>query len=195
MSKAAPAARAALNQATALWPDRDKSSDGIIGDAAHAARKSDHNTGYSGYCHAWDLTHDPKHGVDTYALADRLRLRCLNGAEKRCTYVISNRRIASASQGWQWRTYKGTSPHTAHMHVSLVDTKDACEDVSSWHLVPDIKLKCKRSHGARKHSRWLSLIVGKWNAGDTYDLLGKKGDWLLLRMPNGKSAWGNAAHF
>lgn len=115
---AAPACKAALAQATARWPARDKSCDGIMGDAAHRARKSDHNDG-----HAFDLTHDPEHGVDCDKIA------AVIVQDKRIDYVIRSRRIWSREHPY-WRTYTGSNPHTEHMHVSVLDRY--LQDVGPW---------------------------------------------------------------
>lgn len=119
----AKACRAALTQASKRWKGRDKSSDGICGDAAHQARKSDHNSG-----NAWDLTHDPKHGVDCAVISKAII------KDKRTRYVIHNRRIWSRVLPW-WRKYTGSNPHTGHMHVSIV-TKYR-DDVSAWKGIGD----------------------------------------------------------
>lgn len=200
MARQAPAARAALDQATERWPDRSKASDGICGDAAHAARRSDHNPGAAGYCHAWDLTHDPKHGVDTYKIADDLRRACQRGTEKRVKLIISNSRIASPVQSWRWRPYNGSSPHTQHMHVSLWDTKAACTDTSDWPgLTPDaVNMLCIKTHGARSKPRWgwASPIVGKFEKGKVYSHpRGKFGNWLKFNLNDDKQAWGYGPHF
>jgi hypothetical protein len=109
MASPAKCCRQALQDATAHWPNRNKASDGIMGDAAHQKRKSDHNLG-----NAYDLTHDPANGVDCHTLSRQV----IN--DPRVTYVIWNRRIynrARAAEGW--RNYTGQNPHTKHMHVSI----------------------------------------------------------------------------
>jgi hypothetical protein len=110
----------ALRDATARWPNRDRSSDGIIGDTAHQQRHSDHNDG-----NAFDLTHDPAHGVDCGVLS-RLVIN-----DNRVTYVISNRQIynrARVAEGW--RPYTGLNPHNQHMHVSIGAASR--DDLSPW---------------------------------------------------------------
>jgi len=82
MSTSSPACVQALRDATARWANRSRASDGIMGDARHQKKKSDHNLG-----NAFDLTHDPKNGVDG-AILSRLVLK-----DKRVTYVIYNREI------------------------------------------------------------------------------------------------------
>lgn len=124
----APACKHLLAQATKLWPNRRTSSDGIVGDAAHASRVSDHNPGHAGYCHAVDLSHDPAHGVDTVAIAKRLAA----SHDPRITYIIAHRRIWSPAKGWH--AYRGASPHTEHMHVSIADTKHDCESTADFAL-------------------------------------------------------------
>lgn len=118
MASPAPACRKALTDATQKWPNRNKASDGIMGDAAHQARPSDHNSG-----NAFDLTHDPQNGVDCGVLSEQV----LNDA--RVSYVIYNRRINSRD-GRGWRAYGGSNPHTRHMHVSIKSTMR--DNVSAW---------------------------------------------------------------
>lgn len=38
------------------------------------------------------------------------------------TYVIWNRRIFDKRSGGGWGTYRGTSPHTTHVHISFKET-------------------------------------------------------------------------
>ena len=110
MSQAAPCCIKALQDATQRWPNRNRASDGIMGDPAHRARKSDHNTG-----DAFDLTHDPANGVDCGKLSRDVT------ADARAKYVIWNREIWSRSKAAQgWRAYNGANPHTKHMHVSII---------------------------------------------------------------------------
>lgn len=123
---------AILSQATALHPSRSTASDGTIGDPAHAARVSDHNPDSRGIVHAADLTHDPAHGMDAHAWADQLRLKCKSGAERRVKYIISNRRIASETANWAWRSYSGSNAHTQHVHISINSGTTYENDVSPW---------------------------------------------------------------
>ncbi len=115
---AAPSLLALLRQVDAMAPNRSKASDGIIGDAAHAARVSDHNPNTRGVVCAVDITHDPKGGCDANRIAEALRA----SRDSRIHYVIWNRRIfSSTTQPWTWRTYAGESPHTEHIHISVRD--------------------------------------------------------------------------
>ena len=104
----APCCLKALRDATIRWPGRNRASDGIMGDAAHRARRSDHNDG-----NAFDLTQDPAHGVDCSALVPLVLV------DPRITYVIWNHRIYMAGGSASGSPYTGSNPHTHHMHVSI----------------------------------------------------------------------------
>lgn len=112
-------------------PNRDRSSDGTIGDERHQASVSDHNPNRAGVVTAIDITHDPAHGVDSYHIAEVLRLN----RDERIKYVISNRRIFSASlHPWEWRPYYGTNPHDQHVHISVVADPVLYDATAEWEL-------------------------------------------------------------
>lgn len=116
------------DQVNKKWPNRAKGSDGSIGDLAHAARTSDHNV-RNGYCHALDLTHDPRNGFDSYKFADML----LAKQDPRLAYIISNGRIVSGPKGPQpgkWRPYSGANAHAHHVHFSANDLGE--KDAKPW---------------------------------------------------------------
>lgn len=124
----APAATALIAQAQAKWPGA--ASAGICASPAHSAANptSDHEKG-----NAVDLAHNPAIGVDTYVIADQLRLKAKAGTERRIKYIISNWRIADPKQDWAWRPYDGgpqNNGHTGHMHVSILES--ARNDTSPW---------------------------------------------------------------
>lgn len=106
-------------QVNAKWPNRSKDSDGSVGDLSHSARTSDHNPDANRVVHAIDLTHDPKHGFDSYSFADHI----LKQQDPRLKYVISNGRIGSGPAGpspGKWRKYNGANRHDHHVHFSIV---------------------------------------------------------------------------
>jgi hypothetical protein len=108
------------------YPDRDRTSDGWIGDTRHQARPSDHNPDAAGIVRAIDIDRDlsGKAKPDLMPdLADQIRL-CAK-SDKRISYIIFNGRIASARLGFRWRKYKGSSPHDHHCHVSFTKKGDA----------------------------------------------------------------------
>ena len=109
MPSPSAACRKALADATARWPRRNRASDGIMGDARHQRRPSDHNLG-----NAVDITHDPSAGCSGGIIA-ALAIR-----DPRVTYVIWNRRIYNRSRAADgWRAYNGSNPHTHHCHISI----------------------------------------------------------------------------
>jgi hypothetical protein len=105
------------------FPDRDRTSDGWIGDAKHAARKSDHNPTNEGIVRAIDIDADLKsHKSEAFDLADQLRL--LAKSDKRISYIIFNGKIASWRGNYKWRPYKGINPHKTHIHCSFTAKGD-----------------------------------------------------------------------
>ena len=120
-------------QVNAAVPGRSKSSDGSIGDAAHASRASDHNPYIKdkngvGVVRAIDITHDPKGGFDSYTFANHLR----KTGDKRIRYIISNYHIANPGQ--PWRKYSGSNPHDHHVHISVSESASLYDDASDWDI-------------------------------------------------------------
>jgi hypothetical protein len=138
-------ARSLINfrsECNARWPTRDKASDGWIGDAAHASRRSDHNPWVKdsrgvGVVRAYDL--DAGHGLNREAglwIADHIRElgRQDHPALGVGAYVISDRRIASDSLSWTWRRYSGSNPHISHTHVSVGTAPSSYDSDQSWNI-------------------------------------------------------------
>jgi hypothetical protein len=122
VKKATPAAIAVLRQATALFPKRNKASDGLLPSAAHikASPNSDHNTGL-----AVDLTHDPKNGIDCEFLFEKLK------EDKRVDYLIHSGKIWSRERSKEGnRKYTGSNPHNKHLHISIRSAH--ANDTSPW---------------------------------------------------------------
>jgi hypothetical protein len=117
--RAAPAAIAALRQATALKPKRKKASDGLLPSKAHVHQNpnSDHNSGF-----AVDVTHDPVFGIDCAVAFIKLQ------QDPRVKYLIFSGKIWSKDKGE--RDYTGPNKHNKHLHISI---KETCgDDKSPW---------------------------------------------------------------
>lgn len=130
-----------------LAPTRDKATDGSIGDEAHSQNVSDHNPDETGSVPIEDSdTINEVHAIDVdktgpwpwaggmEAAVQHILKRCRAGQETRLRYIIYDRRIWSASNGWRQESYSGSNPHTEHAHfsASYVTAREA--DTSTWHL-------------------------------------------------------------
>lgn len=129
--RVAKALLALRDQVNRMAPNRDKSSDGTIGDDRHCAGggSSDHcpnvHDGSVGVVTAMDITHDKRHGCDAGVIAESIRA----SRDLRVKYIIWNRRIANSSPiggqpAWAWRRYNGDNPHDKHVHISVKPTKE-----------------------------------------------------------------------
>jgi hypothetical protein len=104
------------------FSDRDKASDGWIGDTRHAARKSDHSPDEQNWVHALDIDRDlsGKAKPDLMPdLVDQIRTACKKGSEKRIAYIIFDGKICSPILRWKWRKYTGANKHNHHVHFSF----------------------------------------------------------------------------
>ncbi|GLY95695.1 hypothetical protein [Actinoplanes sp. NBRC 103695] len=137
------------NEFNALAPDRDKSSDGSIGDEAHASSSSDHNpdeTGATPYEDA-DSTNEV-HAIDVdvnlrtsgWSMERAVQIivgRHRVGVDDRLQNVIYNRRVWSRSWGWTEREYTGSNPHDKHAHFSSRYTTGEESDTRPWGLLDE----------------------------------------------------------
>jgi len=124
LSKAATQLREQFDD---TFPDRDRLSDGWIGDRKHSSRQSDHNPDEQGWVRAIDIDRDlHKSGKPDIMpdLVDQVRLACKSKREKRISYIIFDGRICSPILNWKWRTYKGANKHIKHAHFSFKKEAD-----------------------------------------------------------------------
>jgi hypothetical protein len=134
-----------VEQCNAHAPNRNKASDGWIGDASHQTTTSDHNPWiYDDESDSWvvsaqDITNDPKAGMPSQGLADAL----VKSRDERIKYIISNKKICSGTgqshPAWVWRTYTGSNPHDKHCHISVKSTPEYYDDESMWGSKPPSK--------------------------------------------------------
>lgn len=129
-----------------IAPDRDHASDGSIGDTAHQNEVSDHNPDETGSVPIHDADHiNEVHAIDVdnnlnvpgLSMEDVVQFllaRCRNGGETRLRYIIYNRRIWEADNGWRQRAYTGASAHTEHAHFSASYDTAREASTASWHL-------------------------------------------------------------
>lgn len=128
-------------------PGRDTTSDGVVGDDAHALVVSDHNPDETGRVPITDADNvNEVHATDRDATGpwpwaggmetavQFLVARCRSGAENRLRYIIYNRRIWEASNGWRERAYPGANAHIEHAHFSGSYDPLRERDTRSWHL-------------------------------------------------------------
>jgi len=150
-----------------IAPDRDRTSDGTIGDAAHQASESDHNDDEIGNVpiHDADRTHEV-HAIDIDVdlrvpgltmekVVQHLLTRCRSGAEKRLRYIIYNRRIWSASSGWRQQRYTGANAHDHHAHFSSSYATTLEASKASWHL-EDVPVALTADD-----KKWISAEIAK----------------------------------
>jgi hypothetical protein len=128
----APSLKAYVAEADAAYPGRDHASDGSIGDQAHASRESDHNP-RDGWVHAVDLDEDLAPGLDLDAFAEKLRAR----KDRRIAYVIYEGRTfksypRNGYPAWAWQPYNGPNAHLHHLHLSILRTPEARNDMTAW---------------------------------------------------------------
>ncbi|RWC06670.1 MAG: hypothetical protein EOQ56_03895 [Mesorhizobium sp.] len=96
------------SQVNKLAPGRSKLSDRWLGDAKHSMRKSGHNPEPEGTVDAFDLTHDPKNGVDIQKVCDAI----IASRDPRVSYLICNGKIIAGNGGpqpWVKRNYTGAN--------------------------------------------------------------------------------------
>lgn len=115
------------------WPNRDKTSDGTIGDAAHASRSSDHNPDPDGSVDAWDMDVD---GVDVAACKAAFE------AHEASSYWIHNDRISFRDEGWVPRSYAYAGPnrnrHDKHVHWNGRQSRE--NSTKPWFTEDDMAL-------------------------------------------------------
>lgn len=117
------AGRILREQIDDAFMDRDRKSDGWIGDSRHQMRVSDHNPDNNGWVRAIDIDKDlGAHKSAAFDLADQIRI--CGKTDKRIKYVIFDRKIASQKSKFEWKPYNGINPHKDHIHVSFTELGD-----------------------------------------------------------------------
>ena len=132
------------NQINSRFPTRSGTSDGAVGDAAHAAGTSDHDRDDSSYDNAaWDSDSDNKsevraidvdkdlndsRGINMQELIDHMRK--LPGLKNVIRYMIYNGKMYHARDNFAPTTYTGSNKHTQHAHFTGAWTQASDENNS-----------------------------------------------------------------
>lgn len=124
------------DQVNKKWPDRDKASDGWVGDSRHQANQgwgtngkgSYHNPDSNGIVHAIDIDEDflgrGSGQKQAKQFAEELATYCREGKDGgRIAHIVYEDQVASGTaQNWHFR---GSGyGHTHHIHVSFTNKAD-----------------------------------------------------------------------
>lgn len=144
-----PALDEARDQLNDRFPDRDKSSDGSIGDTAHQGTSSSHNPDKTGTpefrdgdskneVRARDFDADLRDpdGVTMEQVVQLWVTLARQGVLWWVRYIIYNGRIWHKRDGYVTRAYTGSNDHSKHCHVNNDFTQEADEvRGTNWHLL------------------------------------------------------------
>lgn len=125
----APSLRNLFAEVDYRYPNRDKTSDGTVGDTSHSARYSDHNPDKDGWVHAVDIDSSGQVGDQVTRL---LLKRARSNDIPALNYLIFERMIYSWKYSFLAHEYTGTNPHTTHVHVSIKRTDAARTWAHRW---------------------------------------------------------------
>ncbi|HEX8612113.1 MAG TPA: hypothetical protein VF800_12570 [Telluria sp.] len=123
----APCLRRLMAEINRRWPNRDRTSDGTIGDRRHRKYPSDHNPNRRRSVNACDIDKD---GIRTL-LVIRAAIR-----HPSTNYVIYKRIIWARAYGFRARRYTGKNPHITHIHISIMQTRAAEQNRRRWGIWP-----------------------------------------------------------
>ncbi|WP_157778562.1 hypothetical protein [Massilia violaceinigra] len=155
--------RAELNR---RWPRRDKRSDGAIGDERHCRGPSDHNPNRRNSVNALDIDKD--------GIVPMIVVRALM-RHPSTNYVIFNRTIWSRRYGFRPHRYTGANPHTAHIHVSIMQTRAAEQNRRGWRIWPIPKATTMPGDAMASVDSLPAAAEGSFNVGQTYDAMVTQG--------------------
>jgi LysM repeat protein len=126
-----------LEQINTAYPNRDKESDGAIGDAAHATRTSDHNpwvVDSSGIHVVTARDFDEDLSANLHSLLPIVNAIC-RSRDPRVKYIIYEGRITvKGSKLQQWKDYKGVNAHRHHAHISVFPEQKLYDDTRLWSI-------------------------------------------------------------
>lgn len=158
------------DEINAVFPDRDKTTDGAVGNLAHQGSSSGHNpdkTGNAEYkdgdsrdeVRAVDIDRDLVPGSDVNWMERVVQFvveKARRGEYVPFRYIIYNRRIWHRTYGWTTRTYTGANAHDHHAHFSGDWTNKADEWTGSLGLA---------SIRGAAGGGWDSMLVKKGDSG------------------------------
>jgi len=183
------------DQMNEFFPNRDKTSDGTIGDYAHTQEKSGHNPDDTSEHNAeWDSDSDTKSEVRAIDIDSNtgdpdvsmedifqhlIALGKSQGSKFPVRYMIYNRRIARASNNWALETYTGASAHTEHIHLSGAYSDAADENYYNYRLDELMAL-------TDSDRQWITDFFARTTRTDGGGITSKIGrDALDQGIPNG----------
>lgn len=114
MAVLVPSLKVVFAELNATWPNRDKTTDGWIGDKRHCPGVSDHCADSSGRVHAIDIDKD---GIDPLYVIERL-----SNYPRVFRYFNYNYNQYHIKNDFVARPLGGDDPHTSHIHVSIAHT-------------------------------------------------------------------------
>ncbi|PYT00975.1 MAG: hypothetical protein DMF63_04740 [Acidobacteria bacterium] len=112
------------------FPERDKASDGSVGDLHHLPRKSDHNPNANGVVTAIDVDRDLNDGHDGRELVSAL----VASRDPRIKYIIFERQISVTGIVTKWNPYHGPNAHNHHVHISVSADPALYDSAAPWAL-------------------------------------------------------------
>lgn len=131
------------NQFNKAWPNRDGTTDGAIGDYAHSQGTSGHNPDDTSHDNAeWDSDSDNTSEVRAIDVDKDLNssgtsmqdvidhMRGLKDLSSVIRYMIYNKKIYSASNGFNPENYSGSNSHTEHAHFSGAYTQSSDQNTT-----------------------------------------------------------------
>lgn len=131
------------DQLNKIAPNRDKASDGTVGDYNHSKGKSSHNPDDTVGNAEWEGDPDGKEeiraidldvdfkvpGLTAEKLVNHLIKYAKNGTFWWIRYIIYDRKIYHKNTGFAERSYGGSNPHDKHIHVNS-DFSQRADEVS-----------------------------------------------------------------